>query len=204
MVDLTALTLSIALGYNQYTDEKGSEPEYTYKFQVGHEDTPLYLFGGYEDPTVRMLGQGIGVAEIFSLGIGAKKELGDGFFVFGEVGYGKVETEPRIVIQQEVVYTELVRNHNVFNRPVPVDLGGPYDKNSYESSWELDDGILGAIGVGYQVNEHLSVTGAYRPFYVAEYIHIANPGAKEAGLGYWEESRSRDLSSFQLHIAWTF
>jgi len=203
MVDLTALTLSIALGYNQYTDEKGSEPEYTYKFQVGHEDYPVYVFGGYEDPTVRMLGQGVGTAEIYSLGLGARKDVGD-FFVFGEIGYGKIEQEPRLGIQQETVYTELVGRHNVYNRPVPVDLGGPYDQTSYESSWELDDGILGAIGVGYQINPHLSVTGAYRPFYVAEYISIANPGAKEAGLGYWEEHRSRDLSSFQFHVLFTF
>ena len=204
MVSLTALTLSLALGYNQYTDEQGPEPEYSFKVQVGHVDTPLYLFGGWEDPTVRMLGQGIGKAEIFSVGVGAKKELGDGFFVFGEVGYGKIEQEHRLRIQQEVVYTELVGNHNVYKRPVPVTLTGPYDQDSYETSWELDDGILGAIGVGYQFNPHLSLTGAYRPFYVAEYIHMANPGAKEAGKGYWEEHRSRDLSTFQFHIVYIF
>ncbi len=202
-MDLTALTLSVALGYSQYTDEEGPEPEVHYKIEVGHEESPLYAFGGYEQLDVRMLGQAIGELDIFSVGLGARKNIGD-FFVYGELGYGVLDNSPVDKIQQEIVYTELVGRHNVEFRPIPVYPQGPYDQESYETVYEVDDGILGAIGVGYQPTEHLSFTIAYRPFYVREHMEIYDEERRARGGGWWQESRSLDLSSWQLSTRWTF
>ena len=202
-MDLTALTLSVALGYSQYTDEEGPEPEAHFKVEVGHEESPLYAFGGYEQLDNRILGQALGELDIFSVGLGARKNIGD-FFAFGEIGYGLVDNAANMVIQQEIVYTELVGRHERPFRPIPVFPQGPYDQDSYETVYEVDDGILGAIGVGYQPTESLSFTMAYRPFYVREHMEIYDEETRASGGGWWQESRSLDLSSWQLSARWTF
>ena len=202
-MDLTALTLSVALGYSQYTDEQGPEPEPHFRISVGHEDKPYYLWGQWEDLTVRMLGQGVADADIYSFGAGARKSYGD-FFGFFEIGYGLVNEHPNSTIQQEIVYTELVLRHNVEFRPIPVYPQGNYDQDSYETVWELDDGLLGEVGVGYQHSDNLSFTASYRPFYVREHIELYDAEQRANGGGWWQESRSRDLSSFQLRVQWEF
>jgi hypothetical protein len=204
MVSLEGLVLSIALGTNQYTDEKGPPPEPAFSVQVGHEESPIYAFAGYEVIDVRMLGQGIGDTSVFSLGIGAKHKFGNGFHVFGELGWGFTDQSPNMIIQQEIVYTELVGRHNVYNRPVPLDLTGPYDQDSYETVWEVEDDFLGAIGGGYEWDNGVFISGAYRPFYVREHIEVYDQERRDNGGGWWQETRSLDLSAFQLRVGYTF
>ena len=203
-MDLTALTLAISLGYSQYTDEKGSTPEPHFRVAVGHEESPLYAWGQYEDLKVRMLGQPLGKSSITSVGIGARKFFGD-FFGFAEVGYGVIDEGAQDIIQQEIIYTELLMRHRVDGRPAPVILTNNYDQDSYDTVWELDNGLLGEVGVGYAPNEHWRFTLSYRPFYVKEHIELEDPDWREAtGGGYWQETRSRDLSSISLRIGWEF
>lgn len=204
-MDLTALTLSLSLGTSLYTEDApyASEPEYHLGLRVGHEETPLYLWGQYEDLSVRILGQGVGDSSIASFGLGARKSIGD-FFVFGEIGYGVIDEGANKTIQQEVVYTDLLMNHRVDGRPAPVLLENDYDQDSYDTVWELDDGFLGAVGVGYQYGP-VSLSVAYRPFYAREHIELRDEDWRElTGGGWWQESRSRDLSSWQLSVGWTF
>ena len=195
MGSLSALAITVALGHSSYLDQ--SNPEYHFKLEVAQEDKPAYLWTQYEPLKMRILGQSIGDSSILSLGVGARKSFGSSF-VFAEVGWGFIEQGARETIQHEIVYTELVGHHNVFGRPVPVD---PRD---YETAWEVKDGILGSVGIGYQWGDHWSTTWAWRPFFAKEHIEMYDVERKANGKGYWQESRSRDLSSFQLDLRYTF
>lgn len=199
-----ALTLSLALGWQQYTEDGpySIEPEPSLRVQVGHEESPLYVWGQYEEATVRILGQGVGDSSITSVGLGARKSIGE-FFVFGELGYGMVDEGNNKKIQQEVVYTDLLLNHRVDFRPPPVYPQNDYDQDSYETLWELDDGLLGEVGVGYQKGDWSASVG-YRPFYVREHVELWDEEQRAAGGGWWQESRSRDLSSWRFSVSYTF
>ena len=195
MGSLAALAVTVALGHSSYLDQ--SNPEYHVKVELAKEGKPTYMWTQHEPLSVRMLGQGLGDSSITSFGLGARKSFRK-LFVFGEIGYGFVDEGAKDIIVHEVVYTELVHNHNVFGRPVPVD---PRD---YESVWELDDGFLGSVGAGYEWANDWSATVSWRPFFVREHIEIYDVERKEKGKGYWQESRSRNLSSFQLQVRYTF
>jgi hypothetical protein len=195
MGSFAALAFTVALGHSTYLEKSNPEPHF--KVELSKEDSPTYLWGQYEELSIRTLGQGLGDSSIFSFGIGARKTMGD-FFVFGELGYGFIDEGAKDIIVHEVVYTELVRNHNVYRRPVPVD---PKD---YESVWEVDDGFLGSVGAGYEWANDWSATVSWRPFVATEHIEIYDVERKENGKGYWQETRGRDLSSFQMTIRYTF
>ena len=190
----TAFTLAAAVGYGMYAGEETPAP--FYKLEVGYENA--YLWGSYEDTKLRMIGQPIGDGVIIGLGAGYRYEFNDDLYVFGEVGYGQIEQGNRDVIQQEVVYTELVDRHNVHNRPVPLNLTGPYDQDSYETEWELKGGLMAALGVGYRFNDWSAVELAYRPFIVDEHIEVYDEQIVANGGGWWQETRSKDLSAFQV------
>jgi hypothetical protein len=199
---IESLALTIALGYSQYQGEEVAEA--TYKIEVSHEDTPMYLWGGYEAFDSRMLGQPLAETDLFSVGLGSRKDVGD-FFVFGEIGWGFISSDVNHEVQQEIIYTELVGRHNVEGRPVPVTLLNEYKTSEgYESVWELSDGMMWRVGVGYAPTDSLSYTLSYRPFLVEEHIEIYDQDKKANGGGWWQETRSKDLSSFELAIRWSF
>lgn len=202
---LSSLVLSVALGVSQYTEDYpyATESEYTVGLRVGLEDNPLYVWGHYEEPKIRTLGQPMGDSSIISFGLGARKNVGD-FFVFGELGYGVIDEGARETIQQEIVYTDLLRNHRVDFRPAPVRVDRDYQQDSYETLWELDDGFLGKVGVGYQWGD-VGLSVGYRAFYVDEHVELwdEETRARPNG-GYWQESRSRDLSAWEFKASWTF
>ena len=203
-MNLSSLALAISLGYQQYTDEEGPTPEPLFRVSVRPEDKPYYLWGQYEELKTRILGQPVGDTDIVSIGIGARKNLDD-FFVFAELGYGFVDEGARETIQQEIIYTDLLRNHRVDGRPAPVYLTNDYDQDSYDTVWELHGGLLGEVGVGYMVSDNLSLTASYRPFYVKEHIELRDPDwMAENGMGYWQETRSRDFSSISFRVGWEF
>ena len=202
---LQSITLSLLAGTSLYTEDApySAEPEYHLGFTLAHEDTPLYLWGQYEDLSVRILGQGVGDSSIASFGIGARKSFGP-YFVFGQIGYGMIDEGANEGIQQEIVYTDLLLNHRVDGRPAPVLLENDYDQSSYDTVWELEDGFLGSLGVGYQWN-NVGLSVAYRPFYVKEHVELRDEDWRElTGGGWWQETRSRDLSSWQFNISYSF
>jgi hypothetical protein len=198
---LGALALTVGLNNSMYTDQ--SEPEYTYKVSLAHDALPVYIWGGYEELSIRTLGQALGDSSIIGVGLGAKKSIGD-FYIFGEIGYGIVDQNENLQIQQEMVYTELVHNHESEYRPVPVTVNHNYDQDSYETLWEVDNGVMGRLGVGYELVGGLNVTLAYRPFYVKERMELWDEARRASEGGWWQESRTRNLSSFEVGIAYEF
>lgn len=202
-MDLTSLALSVALGYSQYTGNEAPTAEPSFRVQVGSQEKPYYAFGGYESFTPRLLGQGVADVDLFTVGVGARKTLGD-FFGFFEIGYGVVDEDPKMTIQQEVVHTALVQRHATSNTPPPVNYTQPYCLDCYETSYELDGGLLGEVGIGYRATDQLSLTGSYRAFYVDEHMELWDEENRANGGGWWQETRSRDLSSVVLRVVWEF
>ena len=187
MSSLVALSLVASL-YNEEPTELGMRAQY---------GDNLYIYGQYEAPEIRVVGQGLSDSEIYSVGLGARKDLGD-FFIFGEFGYGYIENDIAPQVEQEVVYTHLVSRHNVYNRPVPVD------QSDFNTSYDLSGGLLGAIGAGWQVTPHVDFSVAYRAFYGKERYKLWSPSVVAKCDCWWQETNSRDLSSFEFRISYNF
>lgn len=190
---------SVGVGQSIYTND--SKAEWNFRGTLAHVDVPVYLVGTYDSPRVKMLGQPLAETDIVSLGIGVERELVAGLRVFTEVGYSwlnlDVNREPYDV-QQEIIYTQLVRNHNVKGRPVPVDLS-----EGYQTSYEADDAIFWRVGIGYQLYDSVSLTASYRALYSnQEYTLKSNDWAD--GQSYWREDETYDLSAFEAGIEYTF
>lgn len=190
---------SVGVGQSIYTND--SDADWNFRGTLAHADVPVYLVGTYDSPRVKMLGQPLAETDIVSLGIGVERELVAGLKVFTEVGYSwlnlDVNREPYNV-QQEIIYTQLVRNHNVKGRPVPVDFS-----EGYQTSYEADDAVFWRVGLGYQLYDSVSLTASYRVLYVDQaYTLKSNDWAE--GQGYWREDETYNLSAFEVGINYTF
>ena len=191
---LLALCLSLGITANSYDT---LEPSYSYQVKAGNE---IYGWASYEDQTVRLLGQGVAESDIYSFGVGFKHEI-KRFFGFIEAGYAITSDTDNDTIRDEIVYTTLVRNHHVKGRPVPA--GDPGCDPDARTSYELGNGFIGRVGVGYSIKA-LKVTAAYRFMSVDEHYELWSQTNRDAGKGWWQESRGRDLSAFELGLWWEF
>ena len=171
-------------------------------FKVGGN---VYGWGNYEVQETRMLGQALAEVNIFSLGLGVKKEW-DGLSLFIEGGYAIMDTQPKTLIQQEVVYTQLVRNHHVVGRPLPVDTPEPYDMSGYSTSYELSNTYVARIGVSYEILKHLDVVLAYRWMTPDEHYELWDEERRYGKYknGWWQESVGRDLSAVEFGLMYKF
>ena len=199
---LGALVLTTGVAYSSYVDQENPEP--SFKIAVSHEEYPVYLWGSYENLKFRLLGQPMGKGSIIGAGVGVQKDFGK-MYAFMEIGYGMIDEGAQLTIQQETVFTELVGRHSSDSRPVPVYLTGNYDQESYGTEWTLDDSIMGRVGVGYHLSSHVDLSIAYRPFFSKEYIRLFDEEwMADNGGGWWQESRSKDLSSIEFTIQYNF
>jgi opacity protein-like surface antigen len=175
------------------------EQAYGYHLKVGNS---IYGFADYEAQASRILGQNVSDLTMYTLGLGAKETFGklELFFV---AGYTYIENENDSIVQQEIIFTELVRNHNVESRPIPVTVPSDYDQDSYETTYEIDGGFMGRVGIAYALTESIKLSGAYKYFTADEHIELYDEGQKPNG-GWWQESYGRDLSSFEIGISYEF
>lgn len=189
---------SVGVGQSIYTED--SKADWNLRGTLGHSDLPVYLVAGYDAPRVKMLGQPLAETEIVSLGMGAKRELVSGLTLFTEVGYSWLNLDVNRAphdVQQEIIYTQLVKNHNVSGRPVPVD------PESYQTSYKADDGIFWRLGVGYQLWDSVSLTASYRALLVDQEYSLKASDWSE-GQGYWREDETYSLSAFEVGVNYTF
>ena len=189
---LLAICLALGITANTYDT---LEPTYALNFKAGNE---VYVWGSFEEQDIRILGQGITDANIYSGGVGARYDL-DNFFGFIEVGYAINDEVTNREIAREIIYTALVNNHSV--RPIP--SGDPENDPDAKVMYELGDGYVGRVGVGYSY-KHINVTAAYRFFGVREHYELWSQVNRDKGLGWWQESHGRDLSAFEIGLSWTF
>ena len=189
---------SVGVGQSIYTNH--SDADWNLRATLGHTDLPVYAVAGYDTPRVKMLGQPLAETDMLSLGLGVKRELVSGFTIFTEVGYTwlnlDVNREPYDV-QREIIYTQLLLNHDVAGRPVPT---GP---RGYQTTYEADDAIFWRLGLRYDLYEHVSLTAAYRALYTDTQYSLRS-GDWEDGDGYWREDETYNLSSFEVGVEYRF
>jgi hypothetical protein len=205
-MDFSALTFALALGYSQYTDEAGPEPRPHVRIELGLEDKPYYMWGQLEQPTTRSLGQRLGETWIGGVGFGYRYSFAPNLYVYGELGYNYVDPGANETIQQETIFKEFANNHVTENDPLPVPLSGiPYDASTYGTLWDLDHGLTGALGVGLELTKRFTIDVAWRPFYVEERTELFDPNTRfTVPNSWWQETRSRDYSAFQVNFKLTF
>ena len=189
------LHLDLGLSHSTYNDEAGSEISYHLKLR--HDDYPVYLFAGYENPDVKMLGQPLGDASILSVGLGVRQTFSK-LTVFAEAGYGHIDLSINQEIQEEIVYTKLVIDHHSQHRSVPVN---PRD---YEHSYEMSDSVLGRVGLSYEVADYLNVTFSYRWMMTKVEYAICDEERRRTNQGYWRKDSTHDLSALEIGLFFTF
>jgi len=193
------LTLGLGTSFHGGEDTR-EENALSYKVTAG---TPsVYLWGSADTNETGLLGQPFSKNDMLSFGLGARKQWGD-FSSYLELGYAEVDQSTHQVIQQEVVYTQLVNNHYVYNRPVPIVLGGPYDQQSYDTTYDISGGLMGRLGVTYNLSDQWGVTVAYRFFEPEAYYSMTGVSILDAGeTARWEENTKVDMSAIELGIEW--
>lgn len=195
-----AWDLDVSAGMMSY-QESSADPAFSLEVRGGIDAVPGYLVLGYETPKITFLGQSLGDAQIATVGYGFSFKQTKKLSWFTEIGYGEVvQWESKHNIQQEVVFTELVRKHHVPNRPIPLNLTGPYDTTSYKTSYALGGGPYGRLGVRFDITDHINARLSWRYLVITEEYDMWDEdrrGGKYNG-GWWQDRTTLDLS------AWTF
>jgi len=185
------------------------------KLRVGNSKWPVYGWASYETANLRILGQSLSESDVASFGFGAEHSW-DEFSVFLDAGYAFFDATDNETIRNEVVYTQLVNNHNASDaRPAPAadptrpyGYGGQdlrYHPDDARTSYVIKDSFIGRIGVSYQLTKHVKLMAAYRFLKPQEKIEWWDEIRRyEGDGGYWEETNTRDMDAFELGIFATF
>ena len=198
-------TGSIGISSAIYED---TSSDLVYHGRLGWKDLPVYLTGSYESPKVKMLGQPLADSDIASIGLGFTTELTKDLSLFFEGGYSIPNVSVHSEIEHEVVYTRLVKDHHIANRPIPL-----VDLHDYRTSYSVDNGMFARIGLSYTWQDHFMVTAAYRALHLDQEYTLRVPEGQEQALidkygaygeGYWRQDTELNMSSFQLGISLKF
>lgn len=201
-ISIDDLTFETSAGVGTYSDTTGRSA--TYKLKLGLKGNPLYLWGSYDTPDIRMLGQSIADAKVIGAGVGVTSHISPYWSVFMDAGWGKISTDVTATIRDEVVYAQLVRHHASETREIPA--GDPEDDPNAQTAYTLGGGFMGRVGMSYQFTTHLSVTTSYRYFMAEEYIRLWDDEVVNDPTlgGWWEEKNKVDLSAFEVLMTYHF
>jgi hypothetical protein len=166
---------------------------------------PVYVWGSYNKQKLSLLGQDMGDNTTAAAGIGFEAPILPKLSLFAEAGYGWYSLDADRTVQQETVFTYLVDRHNVHeSRPIPVTVNGPYDQDSYETTFELSDGLIGRVGVTYHVTSYIKLDVAYRHQRMDTLYEIYDKESRAAGGGWWQERTVIDASAIEMRLNWRF
>lgn len=192
------MIIDLALGVmlSTYSD---SRTDVIYKAEIGYKNA--YLWGGYEEPDIRFDGNLVANTHQNSFGIGFRHEI-QKFTLYIEAGYTMIDKKLAGDSTHEMVYTELVKNHYVEGRRVPVSCKDNYcggsNKGDYNSSYDIDDAWVGRIGVRYEVMPHVEVSASYKAMKADQEYAIWDDDSNYPVAGYWREDKPFDFSSFEV------
>jgi opacity protein-like surface antigen len=207
LATVAALALQLGISANQ---QIGAESELDYRetvgvsLSLGSTEAPLYGWGSLSKGKHYILGQPTSSAYTAGLGLGYQYDFNDTFYVKLEAGVGYPHIDSNKSIQQEAVYTYLVRRHNVPSRPIPVNPLYPYDQESYETTWELDYGFMGRVGLGINATESWRVELSYKYFNPKGLLEIYDQELRDAGGGWWQEYASVNMNAVEFGIRYEF
>lgn len=184
-MNLLAAVFSVLLTHGSYDSERVSPTE---GLQVKAGGS-VYLWGGYEKPSISMVGQSIGKSEIVSAGIGFEHRRQD-WYGFLEFGYHWMDPDLEPAIRDEAVWQELTNNHG---EP------GWYPR---ATTYHLRDAWGGRIGIGKQYGA-LNVEARYRWLSARETIHACTTpidGACVLGMAgsHWAERHYLNFNGFEI------
>jgi hypothetical protein len=188
-----------------------SKTEPSVRFRLGTHDQPFYLFAGYDSNEHRLLGQPLGNFEILSGGFGVYHTF-DKVRVFAELGYGEVDVSVKQFVQDEIIPTKLEARHTTPSTPPPADrplregnFQGLPANDSY-TSYEIDGGFLGRVGVEWQVLKHVRVSASYRYMTGEEHYEWWDDSKRfgEHFQGWWQDTNAVDLSAWEAGIVVNF
>lgn len=194
--DLSDVFVEVGTYQTIYTED--SNAEWGFKLNSGTEGFPIYATVGWDQPRVKMLGQPVADTEIFSFGFGAKKAFGD-LSLFTEAGWAWVDPDINKDVREEIVYTQLLLNHNVEGRSPPFGSR----MSEYQTSYKMDDAPFLRVGIDYRVHEHAKVFASYRVLYSPTEMTARSSDWQE-GQGYWREDETYNLSAFEVGVLLTF
>jgi len=187
---MLGLLLALELGVIGSIYDGQIKTDFGYQLKVGKD---IYAWGSYENPDFAILGQ-VGDLETWGYGVGVQHSWGK---VVGFLEYGifdpKAEFKP--AVQNEVVNRVLMNDHG--ERP-------PFRDTSYR----LNQGYGGRVGIGYDLSDHFRVSFAYRFLNIDEDIDAWNGPhgfVDDVPFGdWWQERGTLDLSSAEFGISVRF
>lgn len=188
--------VELGVGQSIYSDND-SHTDWNYQLRFGMEELPVYGTVGYDSPRYKLLGQPLADTDLLSVGLGARKSWGD-ILGYVETGWTFVDTSVNALVQEEIVYTNLVGRHAVRGVILPVTPG------DYETSWEADDALFLRVGVQYQLMEHLAVGASYRFLQVDTEMKLYDQDNYDRGLGYWREDNTVDFGAAEVNLVFTY
>lgn len=204
---LTGVALQIGVSLNSPTgdsDVTDFREILGYHIKLQAEEKPAYLWGSWTEQENFIHGQGVSDITSNAGGFGVKYEVFPDITAYGELGYSVNNQTNDDVIQQEVIYTYLVDRHEVFGRPVPVNLTGPYDQDSYETTYTVEGSVIGKLGVEYRVSRWFSVGAAYRFNRIEAKMELWDEELRGNGGGWWMERQTLDAGAFEVQFLINF
>lgn len=178
-------------------------------FTLSRDDTPFYIAGTLEQPKIRMVGQPLGDADLFSIGIGMRHQLAPGLYAFAEGGYSMVDVQTNDLIEHEAVWTKLTGDHLTTGldwQQIPESIlprGETVPR--YDTSYDLEGGYYGRIGFMFMWRDTIGITAAYRALKLDQEYAIYNPALpKTPEVGYWRNDDQLDVSAFEIGAVFRF
>lgn len=199
-----AWDIDFSAGVMSY-QESSASPAGTLEVRGSVDSLPGYVVLSYETPSIQMIGQSLGDAKIATAGIGFNFQQTHSLSWFTEIGYASViDWESDYGVQQEVIFTELVKKHYVHNHPIPLQLTDFYDQDSYRTSYSLGGGPFGRVGVHWDITEHINARLSYRYLMVDESYDMWDEELRARGRGWWQDRTNLDLSAWSFTIGANF
>jgi hypothetical protein len=210
MIPETLLALNLQFGVGlaipDGTDNTfETKPEPSLNLKLSHDDLPVYAWASVGKGRLYTLGQRVSQGSSVSLGLGLAQPLTPKLSAFAEAGYRFLDYSHSDTIQQEVAFTYLVDRHHVHeSRPIPVTVNGPYDQDSYETTFELSDSPLARVGLTWHLTDHLSVDASYRFHRIPLLIEIYDEERRANGGGWWMEKTHIRNNALEMRLNWEF
>ena len=155
---------------------------------------PLYLWGSYEQPEYRILGQDMNRLKLPGAGIGYRT-AGEKWRVAFEVGYWWPDVNPDENIKDEIVYVALVGS---FGPP-------PFAPEHFVYS--VDNALGGRLAVSYRMSKRLSVFAAARKLSIKQKFSMCDGPDPECEYpvegNQWIMFRNLPATSIQLGLTVT-
>lgn len=201
------IELALAVGLFIQQPVKPTETiDYREPFSIRVElmDSKIYPWVSIGKGSITMYGQGLSSVYNVGVGVGYRIPLTNKITLRAEAGAAYPIMKTNHVIQQEVAYTYLVDRHESEWRPIPVTPQGPYEQESYGTTWEVEPSAVIRVGADFELTTHLTLSFNLRFQNPKALIEIYDHEAKANGGGWWQEFSHVNQHTAELGLTWRF